>query len=529
MHDALLIGGCVTALEIEQQNGWASLLEQLSADARAARVRTQNARQSLWFAAERFHEAVALYAVEAPATVSSVIDPHTALINVLRSRLEMSGPTTATELAATLDLLQRDIEVALLALEQEGLAVRGQFLESQSTEEQWINRRLLARIHRETLKSRRSRSKAVDPSAFLRFLFDWHDLRNPQGEGRAALDQVLAQMEGWSAPTAVWEGQLLPSRMDKYLPQDLEDLCASGRYSWLRTQPPSSGRFDSQSLTQTPIALLPRRNLTYWVAAPEELSLSSNAQAVFDRLAEGGALFASDLQVDLHLLDEQMEHALAELAALGLVHSDNFLGARHIASRAKVRASREKYRRRGRAVIGIDDGGRWSVVRRVDSEQIDRWARVEIVAQALIQRYGVLFRMLLEREQGLPPWRDLLYVLRRMEARDELRGGRFVDGFAGEQFAHPEAAAALARQRREEGSERPVVVSAYDPLNLVGILTPGERVVAQANSRIAFSAGTPVASLVAGEINGLTKGTISREVRDALDPGQRFARRGFSR
>ena len=133
--------------------------------------------------------------------------------------------------------------------------------------------------------------------------------------------------------------------------------------------------------------------------------------------------------------------------------------------------------------------------------------------------------MLLEREQGLPPWRDLLYVLRRMEARDELRGGRFVDGFAGEQFAHPEAAAALARQQRTERSTaRPLVICAYDPLNLVGIVTPGDRIAAQANSQIAFVAGTPVASLVAGKISSLTDQAVSREVRESLDPGQRFAR-----
>lgn len=544
LHDGLLVAGMITRQEVEREPHWVGLLGELAADGRALCIEKKGSEyvslapadgqayeQSRstpfsWFAAERFHEAVAVYELtdQVGADLASVVDRHTALTNLLRSRLEISGPVTVAQLSVLFDVPQRDIEIGLLALEQEGIAVRGQFVDPPNPTEQWINRRLLARIHRETLRGRRTRFKPVDPATYLRFVFEWHDVYRPQGEGRAALDQVLSQLEGWSAPASVWEAELLPSRMDKYRPQDLEDLCASGRYSWLRINPPAAGKFDSQSLTQTPISLLPRRHVADWSLASTELSMSTLAQSVFAALRIGGAMFASDLKNELKVLEDQLEHALAELAALGLVHSDNFLGARHIAARSKVRANRDKYRRRGRPVLGIDDGGRWSLVRRTEVSEVDRWARAETIVRALVQRYGVVFRMILEREQGLPPWRDLLYVLRRMEARDELRGGRFVDGFAGEQFAHPEAAAALARwQRIDQGQDVAVVLPAYDPLNLVGVLTPNDRVAAHAGYQVAYLGGVPVAALIAGEVKSLNGQPVARAIADQLMPAGRFA------
>ncbi len=531
MHDGLLIAGVITAHEVQQNPAWAELLAQLAADGRAMEVQPTVADGIRWFATERWHEAVAVYDLgEATANVDSVSDPHGALVSLLRSRLEVVGPVTAAQLATVLAVTPSDVEVALLALEQEGVAVRGQFIEvdgsdSASTAVQWCNRRLLARIHRSTLKQRRTRFKPVDPASYLRFALDWHDMLRPEGEGRAALDSVLSQLEGWSAPVAVWEGELLPARLEKYQPSDLEDLCSAGRYSWLRLMAPDGGKFDAHSLIATPISLIPRRQLTHWLQPAVTLQISSASNAALSMLQKHGALFASDIQTELSLPDDQIETVLQELVAVGAVSSDNFWGARHVAARSKVRASREKHRRRGRSVVGVDDGGRWSHIAR-DCSVDERWQKVETVARALIQRYGVVFRAVIEREQAMPPWRDLLYVLRRMEARDELRGGRFVDGFAGEQFAHPEAATSLSRLKRlGSQSERVTVVSAYDPLNLVGVLTPGERIAAHAGHKVAFVQGVPTAALVAGQIKSLTDQALTRKVIEALEPAQRFSRR----
>jgi ATP-dependent Lhr-like helicase len=250
----------------------------------------------------------------------------------------------------------------------------------------------------------------------------------------------------------------------------------------------------------------------HWLSEIEpESELSSAAAAVLNALRSHGASFFVELVSDSGLLRTQVEAALGELVSQGLVTADSFAGLRALIAPAELKA--RSLRRGGvrAALQGLEGAGRWALVRsraRAEDSGGEPGARLEFLARTLLRRYGVLFRALLDREPRLPPWRELVYVLRRLEARDEVQGGRFVSGFAGEQFALPEAAAALRRQR-EDRDQALVVVSATDPLNLSGILLPGERVPAIMGHRLLLQGGVVVASLVAREV----------KYREQPDPG----------
>ncbi|HSW21654.1 MAG TPA: ATP-dependent DNA helicase, partial [Burkholderiaceae bacterium] len=259
----------------------------------------------------------------------------------------------------------------------------------------------------------------------------------------------------------------------------------------------------------TPIVLAERDTLPHWqqaagATAPDDPPLSSKARAVLAALRTHGASFFSDLQRDAGLLGEPTEQALAELVAQGLVTCDSFAGLRALVMPAD---KRNKLRRRRPGHDPIDDAGRWSLTRRsraaVDVPGALAEPHVDHIARVLLRRYGVVFRKLLEREEGLPPWRDLHYVYRRLEARGEVRGGRFVSGFSGEQFALPEAATTLRKVARQENKER-VTISAVDPLNLAGIVTPGEKVARLAGNRLLFEGGVPIAVHSGGDVQYLT-------------------------
>jgi ATP-dependent Lhr-like helicase len=259
----------------------------------------------------------------------------------------------------------------------------------------------------------------------------------------------------------------------------------------------------------TPIVLCERDALPHWQQAGgamnsgEDPPLSSKARAVLEALRAHGASFFGDLQRDAGLLGEPTEQALAELVAQGLVTCDTFAGLRALVMPAE---QRNKIRRRGRR-DPIDDAGRWALTRRsraaIDNAGALAEPHVDHIARVLLRRYGVVFRKLLEREESLPPWRDLHYVYRRLEARGEVRGGRFVSGFSGEQFALPEAATTLRKVARQEGSER-VTISAVDPLNLAGVVTPGEKVARLPGNRLLYEGGVPIAVHSSGDVRYLT-------------------------
>lgn len=397
---------------------------------------------------------------------------------------------------------------------------------------QWCDRRLLARMHRYTRDRQRAEIQPVPAAQFLRFLFRWHQLAEGGGddrrEGERGLLLALRQLEGYAAPAAAWEEDLLPSRIRHYLPDRLDKLCASGKVVWTRPlyDEPATGedaRRKAGPIRSTPILLCERETLAHWQTAgivpSESVPLSSRGQKLLEVMKAQGASFFSDLVQDTGLLRSEAELALGELVSQGLVTCDSFAGLRALVMPAEKRA-RLRRRLPGHD-FGIEAAGRWSLTRPRRSQQEDAGAladpHVEHIARVLLRRYGVVFRKLLEREEGLPPWRELFYVYRRLEARGEIRGGRFVSGFSGEQFALPDAAVMLRKVARSEEVDR-VSISAADPLNLVGVLTPGEKVPRLPGNRVLFEAGVPVAVQVGGEVRFLREvdGKQEWEVRNAL-------------
>lgn len=499
-----------------------------------------------------------------------------ALREILRSRLEGLGPVTAAQLAAPLGVPLARINFALAALEQEGYVLQGNFtgagqeiqspaglpspasgkgIESEgmrgdtpstltpspspasgrgesllpsAVRIEWCERGLLARIHRYTVQQLRREIEPVSPADFLRFLLRWQHLGEARGEGNEALAAVLLQLEGYPIPAAAWESEILPARIEMYLTYMLDALCGAGRFTWLRLQPPKDQGTDTRKaapVRMTPIALLPRQHVRYWRDAEtdaEPAALTATAQKVADTLQQHGASFFIDLVHHTGLLRTQVEEALGELAARGRVSADSYAGLRALITPAQRRAGFGRHSRR-RGAVSVDEAGRWELLRRPAStpdssprQQADE--RVAHIARSLLRRYGVVFRKLLERESKLPSWRELLYVYRRMEARGELRGGRFVQGFSGEQFALPEAVGSLRETRKRPARGDLIAISAADPLNLVGILTPGRRVPALAGNRILFRDGVPVATLIAGEFEALqeSSGEELRQMRERL-------------
>ena len=526
LHDALVVLGFLTGEEGLRGNtrdpldfGWKNLFQQLIQDQRATRAELGSGR-ALWVAAERLDEFLAVFPDAeltppmAPLDAGEAPAREDALRELLRSRLEGSGPVTASTVAETLGLASSEIQQAFLSLEAEGTVMRGRYSRG-STETEWCERRLLARIHRYTLKRLRSEIEPVAPADYLRFLFDWHGVGPERSEGQAALAAALEQLAGFSAPASAWEQDILPARVGDYAPYMLDQLCAGGAVAWMRLVPPKLGDDERRAgpVRGTPIAFVERDALHHWRKLAElpdagAINLSHGARTVYDALKTQGALFFSDLARVTGLLRTQVEAALAELAAWGLASSDSFAGLRALitpaAKRAPLSSSRQRLRR-GQAP-GVDEAGRWALPPRQavagEGSQADAEALTHL-ADVLLHRYGVVFRKVLERESALPPWRDLLYIYRRLEARGEVRGGRFVDGFAGEQFALPDAVGALRETRRRPKTGELVSVSAADVLNLTGIIAPGQRVPAVGENRVLYRDGIPVAVQVAEEVKFL--------------------------
>ncbi len=471
LHDALVVHGFLTQPEIEL---WKTQLARLRDERRVV------FHDGLWVAIER--------SAEFERAMSGDLET---LVEILRSRLELLGPVTEATLSGVFNLPASQIRAGLLALEAQGSVMRGQF--GGGREEEWCERRLLIRIHRYTRDRKRNEVQTVPPAQFMRFLFRWQrvamESRDDRREGEAGLLAVLQELEGFAVPAGAWERDILPLRVKNYVPQDLDKLCAAGRIAWYRPFETSTSDVAPASgpVRSTPITLVVREVLPHWqkshaVAATDE-SLSSRAQKVLDSLRAHGASFFSDLVHDTGMLRAEVELGLGELVTRGRVTSDSFAGVRALITSKKRREQLRHYRR---PLIDVDDAGRWSLPRQVtvpaDASALGDPA-VEHIARVLLRRYGVVFRKLLERESGLPPWRELFYVYRRLEARGEIRGGRFVSGFAGEQFALPEAADLLHGVARDTALDR-VSISAADPLNLMGIVTTEDRIV----NRVLFAA-----------------------------------------
>ena len=509
LHDLLLDLG---ALPERDGRAWTGYLDELIAAGRAARLRHRD--RVFWVPAERRSLAATVWPpyrfepdlVEPPARRPAPwSDRDGALVEIVRARLGLVGPTTAAALATALDLSPGEVDAALAAVEAEGGVLRGRFTPAAIAAEavEWCERRLLARIHRRTLDGLRRLIEPVSPAVLLRFLLSWQHARPAtQQHGRDGLLRVIERLQGFEAAAGVWERELLPSRVAGYQPGWLDELCLSGEVTWGRLGLHESARHAGRRLSATvPMALLLRRDLPWLLAprpapaaAPETspaaaspIQPSGPARDVLAHLERAGASFVDDIAAGVRRLRIEVEEALCELVTAGLVTGDGFAGLRSLLHGEKRRRPRP-----GRPVAPRPSPGtgRWARLMPPATPAADDI--VEAKARQYVKRYGVVFRDLLQREPDVPAWRDLLRVYRRLEMRGDLRGGRIVGGFVGEQFAAPEALEAVRGIRREEPSGQTVRISACDPLNLVGIITPGPRVPAVPGHHVTYRDGVPV-------------------------------------
>ncbi len=453
LHDALLT--FIAGPEIPEWRHWFS---ELAESGRAFTL--LRGGKEFWIATER----------------RDVIDDTVATV---RGWMECLGPITATALADRLALDPGDVRIALGTLESQGQIFQGHYRSKAPDEIEWCNRRILARIHHLTLGRLRREIAPVTAAQFHQFLLRWqHVAPNTQLHGADGALQIVRQLQGFEIPAAAWEESVLKRRIAEYEPENLDDLCLSGEVAWARLSPHPALADAERHVRPTRIAPISffQREDTDWLIDPsfglvETVGLSHAAREVYDSLAARGASFFTDLVRDTKRLPSEVEDALWELTAGGLVTADGFENLR-----ALIDPKRRRGEGRGMRARPRHAAGRWALVTR-SAVVIAPDDRTKRFAEQLLLRWGVLFRDLLARETVSPPWRDLLPVLRRMEAQGEIRGGRFVQGFTGEQFARPEAIDLLRAVRRAHNDDDVAIeVAPADPLNLVGIILPGARV-----------------------------------------------------
>jgi ATP-dependent helicase Lhr and Lhr-like helicase len=514
LHDALLLSGFFTEDE-GAKNKWTEFFDELLESGRATRLANS---KILWIATERVPFVKKVFPninitpeVIVPEKLREIPADKDPLAELIRGRLEITGPITAEFLAEMITLPMSEINFALMRLENEGFVFQGNFTGGSDTE--WCERRLLARIHRYTIKKLRSEIQPVSAADYMKFLFAWHQLeKTNHAEGPTGLENVLRKLEGFEAPAVSWESDILPARIADYDFQWLDMLCVAGKVSWGRFRPSSNISKDKKAVSPirtTPVTFIGRSNLNAWKhmqPVPETAieHLSTRAHQVLAVLQQYGASFFDDIVFKAKLFPSQAEDALGELISSGLVTSDSFTGLRALLVPDKYKT--ESGHRRDVEIFSMNYAGRWSILHYDNvehenpTEAIDN---IETIAWALLRRYGVVFRKLAERENLAPPWRDLVRVLRTLEARGQIRGGRFVEGMYGEQFALPEAIIELRNIKKLNKTDVLVAISAADPLNLTGIITPGRRITAYSGNRILYRDGVPIAVKEAKEIQFL--------------------------
>jgi ATP-dependent Lhr-like helicase len=542
LHDALLQ---MVLMPVEAEPGWRTWFQTLLDERRAAVVYRGDVAQ-WWIAAESWPVAHAVHEdvvanpdVQLPANLAVDCDRMSAVESVVSGRIQFAGPCTAEALGKELQVATHQVFAALEALEGKGIVLRGRFLPGNGTDDEaavdWCDRRLLSRIHRLTMDGLRRRIKPVPPADYLRFLTRRHRLIGDQSwAGQVGLHEAVAQLQGFEMPAGAWE-RVLAMRLDGYDEHWLDCLFLSGELTWGRIRfsrrnedtPTAAGAWNRT----VPISLLLRRDLDWLLAGGEKNGeattdrrlpvTSADAQSIVQTLSSRGALFFSELLNFTGLTAEALEEALRELAALGSVTSDMFAAVRRLVKRPLGDP------RRATASGLPPPTGRWScfpgeVAAMPTSEERQlRWCHL------LLQRYGVLFRDLLTRESAAPPWRDLVRTLRRMELRGEVRGGRFVEGVAGEQYAEPDAVEQLRQVRETAASDEWLLVAAADPLNLAGIIGGGSRVPATHRNYLILAGGRWVASRQADRIEFWedTPEGAAEEMQRALATGHHHSRR----
>jgi ATP-dependent Lhr-like helicase len=502
--------GVLAGLTERSFSVWRPFFEHLQSMGRGVVARLDGWRY--WIAAERasafatlFPDAV--FEVTPANTGEKPLSSEDALLAAINGWIGHVGPTTAAELGDLLGVATSAIDKALLRLESSGAILRGRFTDSavragpysaQPRETEWCDRRLLARIHRLTVATLRKQIEPVKAAQFMRWLLRWqHIAPGSQLQGERGALEIVRQLQGFEIPANAWERQVLSRRISDYDPKWLDQLCLTGAVGWGRLSP-HPATIDSSNGNGTgstrrrviPTSVAPItffiREEADWMTPHGAISgaqgLSPVARQVLDYLRQRGASFFADIVRATGKLKAEIETGLWELVAAGLVTADGFDNLRSLLD-PKRRAGQGS----GKASRPRHSTGRWAILH-TDS-QIERDRAVEATCWMLLKRYGVVFRDLLARETNLPKWRELQISFRRLEARGELRGGRFVDGFLGEQFALPVAVESLRASRKTPLSGETLTISAADPLNLVGVIVPGERVPAISGRVVSFRDG----------------------------------------
>jgi ATP-dependent Lhr-like helicase len=491
-------------LAADEAAAWRSHFDQLVSQGRAARALTST--YSYWVAAEkaktfsvifpdaRFESPVAEVEKSAPAKDD-------ALFTLVTGWMQHSGPVHATALGEILGIPAPEIQKSLLRLEAAGSVLRGKFTDSATHETEWCDRRLLARIHRLTLGRLRNEIQPVNAAQFMHWLLRWqHVAPSTQLLGERGTLEALRQLQGYEAPANAWERQILGRRVANYDPAVLDQLCLTGAVGWGRLSPHPALLDDSREGTRrviptsvAPITFFVREDSDWMIprrsenGAEETKGLSPGASEVLQFLKQRGASFFPDIVRGTGKLKSEVESALWELVAGGIITADGFDNLR-----ALIDPKRRSGQGHGRSTRPRHSAGRWSLLYPI--EQDDRTAALEATCRMLLNRYGVVFREVLTREAILPRWREVLMALRRLEDRGELRGGRFVSGFIGEQFALPVAVESLRAARDQQSPGEAITISAADPLNLVGIIVPGERIPAISGHFVTYLNGVPIES-----------------------------------
>ncbi len=532
LHDALLLLGFMTEEEGERggESPYASFFSALIDSGRATRFITN--QKTLWIAAERLPQFKAIFSefrIDCDLKLPEWLEKEDwskelALREIVRGRLEGLGPVIVERLAQDIGLPEKEIDLALLALENEGFVFRGRYTPG-SEKEEWCERRLLQRIHRYTIDIHRRSVQPVSLQDYMRFLFDRHQVTlDPLPTGLDSLEKGLERLEGIAAPAAAWEADILSARVDRYDPNWLDMLCISGSFVWGRfyqAKPTVNEGKRTGAIKSTPINFVSRSNMDLWQALManqlEPLSVSANADLIKNDIEIHGASFFDDIVKRTRLIKTQVEEGIGELVAAGKVTSDNFTGLRALLTPNSYKLNGNRARRARKSAYGIERAGRWSLIINetgitpLDNDQMERLIFV------YLKRWGVLFKQILEKEVFSPPWRILVHALRRMELKGTLRGGRFVAGAIGEQFALPETVDRLRQVSKEKKRSQLVVLSSSDPLNLLGIILPGKKVARVAGNRVLYRDGVPIALLESKEVKYLGDvGDAREEIQQAL-------------
>jgi ATP-dependent Lhr-like helicase len=497
----------------ESIGAWAPYLEALIADCRASRASVGG--QVYWVASERSKVFAQIFPTARfeqtiPDVGEAAASGEEALFAMVTGWMAHSGPVTARQLVDVLgDVLgvgASEIDKALLRLEATGSVLRGKFTDPAAGETEWCDRRLLARIHRWTLGALRKQVEPVNAAQFMRWVLRWqHLVPGTQVLGERGMLEVLQQLQGFEAPANSWERQILARRVADYDPKILDQLSLTGAVGWGRLSPHPATldtvtpeRRRVAPISVAPITFFVREDADWMIprretGEEETRGLSLPAIAVLQFLRQRGASFFADIVRATGKLKSEVEMALWELVAAGLLTADGFDNLR-----ALIDPKRRAGQGSGRSARPRHSAGRWSLL--YPAEAPDRNRALEAICWMLLRRYGIVFREVLARETILPKWREILIALRRLEDRGEIRGGRFVGGFLGEQFALPVAVESLRAQRNLGHSGEIITVSAGDPLNLVGIIVPGERVSSNSGKLVAFRDGVAVPPDIRGGV-----------------------------